>query len=55
MRGLTGVSVVILIIGDQQSIVLAGNGLLREVLVFDLGKFDHVGVVVVTGVWFLKE
>lgn len=41
---LTSVSVVLLIVGYQQSIILAGDGLLSiEVLVFDLGKLDHLG------------
>lgn len=38
---LTGVAVVILVIGNQQSIVLAGSGLLDEVLILDLSKLDH--------------
>jgi hypothetical protein len=40
---LTGVGVILLVIGHQQSIVLAGNRLLREVLILDLGKLDHFG------------
>lgn len=45
LQSLTGVGVVLLIIGNQQSVVLAGDGLLStEVLVFDLGKLDHFGV-----------
>jgi hypothetical protein len=40
---LTGVGVILLVIGDQQSIALAGNGLVGEVLILDLGKLDHFG------------
>lgn len=41
---LTSIGVILLIVGDQQSIALARDGLLiREVLVFDFGKLDHVG------------
>jgi hypothetical protein len=40
---LTGVGVILLVIGDQQSIALAGNGLIGEVLILDLGKLDHFG------------
>ena len=38
---LTGIAVVILVIGNQQSIVLAGSGLVDEVLVLNLSKLDH--------------
>lgn len=41
---LTGVTVVlVLVVGDQESVVLGGSGLLGEVLIFDLGKLDHFG------------
>jgi hypothetical protein len=41
---LTGVTVVlILVIGNQQSVVLAGGGLVGESLVFDLVELDHFG------------
>lgn len=42
-RILTGVGVVVLVVGDQESIALGGSGLLGEVLVFDLGELDHLG------------
>ena len=40
---LTGVGVILLVIGNQQGIVLAGDGLVGEVLILDLSKLDHFG------------
>lgn len=40
---LTSVGVILLVIGDQQSIALGGNGLVGEVLILDFSKLDHFG------------
>ena len=48
---LTGVGVILLVIGNQQSIVLAGGGLVGESLVLDFVQLDHFGRVE----WGLKE